>query len=120
MYLWSCAWEERFRPQRGLPTVATGETRGIRKPQLSAIDPGGVDHLQRFQEIGGPLLGVHSVTVILIFPWASAHGYYWVAPAGLGAVPPSNAYEEICKSSQFLENELVELACTATLQLTAI
>ena len=37
---------------------------------------------------------------------SSAHGYYWVAPAGLGAVPPSNAYEEIFKSSHFLENEL--------------
>ncbi len=67
VYLWSHGQEERFRPRRGLPTVATGETRGIRKPQLSTIDPGGVDHQQRFQKIGGPLLGVHSVTVILIF-----------------------------------------------------
>ena len=72
------------------------------------IDPGGVDHQQRFQKIGGPLLGVHLVTVILIFR-SPADGYYWVAPAGLSAVPPSSAYEEIFKSSHFFENELVSV-----------
>src|SRR5208283_5910159 len=50
MYLCSYGREERFRPGRGRPTVATGETRGKRKPHLSMIDPGGVDHQQRFQK----------------------------------------------------------------------
>ena len=54
-------------PTNSSPAYRGMKTRGIRKPQLSTIDPGGVDHQQRFQEIGGPLLGVHSVTVILIF-----------------------------------------------------
>ena len=31
------------------------------------IDRGGVDDQQRFEEIGGPLLGVRSVTVMLIY-----------------------------------------------------
>ncbi len=43
------------------------KTRGKRKSQLSTIDPGGVDHEQRFDEIGGPLLGVRYVTVMLIY-----------------------------------------------------
>jgi len=94
-------------PTNGSPAFRGMRTRGIRKSQLSTIDPGGVDHQQRFQKIGGPLLGVHSVTVILIFRGLPPTATIGSRRTGLGAVPPSNAYEEIFKSSHFLENELV-------------
>jgi hypothetical protein len=54
-------------PTNGSPARHGMKTRGKRKCQLSTIDPGGVDHEQRFEEIGGPLLGVRSVTVMLIY-----------------------------------------------------
>jgi len=54
-------------PTNGSPAYRGMKTRGIRTYPLSTIEPGGVDHQQRFQKIGGPPLGVHSVTVILIF-----------------------------------------------------
>jgi hypothetical protein len=47
----------------------------------------------RFEEIDGPLLGVRSVMVTLIYrglPSRETRDYYWTASPGRGAVPPPN------------------------------
>ena len=108
MYLWSYGREERFRPRRGLPCPAPWDENPWNKKVLAQHDrpwrglPSATIPKDWWTPDRGPFRDGDSH-----FPWASAHGYYWVAPAGLGAVPPSHAYEEIFKSSHFFENELV-------------